>query len=457
MPLILGGVGLGVVAIVVVLVIVLTSGKGEGPAGGGGGQGQPVAQQPSKPSISEQETILEGELLQAARNKDGVGVQSVFTRAKGIGLNGTARKAADFALTLDPNLDWANREIGNKSLKEIFDRIPVDDILDTYENDAYVSLVEAKEYAESDWGTTETVDELTKLLDAVLIHHQKLKNDREYLDEFVIRMNVKSDPVYKDYDFRVEGKSPYVMFVEHEGGGKQSAAAEKIVQRNLTLLHTLYTQFMSDFKVAFNLPEITDIEQPSMRTLKLWTFSNHASFLKYQEALGRRLPPGVGAYYKPNNQWITLFEQPGSASGGQANRSDFNTNKVAHEGLHQLMHVFTKVVLERETGEEVLWTDRRCHSRLHWFQEGMAELYGSAKTVEGGKWELKVPYKMRLKEWWMCRKNKLSEWSFKELLSIRTGPELQQRSSRKGLKRGQSRLSSLFYAQAWSWCYFLRN
>ncbi len=121
------------------------------------------------------------------------------------------------------------------------------------------------------------------------------------------------------------------------------------------------------------------------------------------------------------------------------------------------MHVFTKVVLERETGEEVLWNDRRTHSRLHWFQEGMAELYGSAKSGEGGKWKLKVPYRMRLGEWWNCKKNNLSDWSFKELMGIRTGPELQQRSRRKGLVKHQSRLSSLFYAQAWSWVYFLYN
>lgn len=469
LPLILGGVGLGVVAIIVVLVIVLTSGNDSGtPVAGGGNQGQPGNTEPNQPSAAEQVKAMKGLVFQAAERKDTSGLQVVHTQAKAKGLSGVARMAADAALNIDPNLDWANLEVGNKNLKEIFNKIPTDDILDTYENDAYVTLVLEKEEAEgeSHWGSPAKAEELNKLLDAVLTHQNKLKNDRTYLDEFVIRQNVKHDPIYSNYEFRVQAKSPYIMFVEFlaDEDGNQSAAqkkraegAAKIVERNLTLLHTLYTQFMSDYKEPFKLPEIRELEQPSMRMLKLWTFSSHESFMKYQESIGMRLPPGVGAYYRPNNQWITLFEQPGSASAGKANQSDFNTNKVVHEGFHQLMHTFTKVMLEREEGKEVLWEDPRTHSRLHWFQEGMAELYGSAKSGEGGKWDLKVPYHMRLGEWFNTKKNKQSDWTFEELMAIRTGPELQRRSAIKGLQRGQGRLSSLFYAQAWSWCYFLYN
>jgi len=467
MPLILGGVGLGLVAIVVVLVIVFTSGSDpvNPVAGTGGNQAQPGNQEPRQPTAAEKIKALEGQLFQAAERKDKVGIQAVYTQARSMGLSGVARKAADAALDIDPNLDWANLEVGNRNLKEIFDKIPVDDILDTYGNAEYEALLEEQEYAESSWGTPEKVEELSKLLDAVLTHHNKLKNDRMYLDEYVIRLNVMRDPVYKNYQFRVQAKNPYIMFVEFEAdkdGGqsnaqkKRAAGAAKIVERNLTLLHTLYTQFMSDYKVAFKLPEISDLEQPSMRMLKLWTFSSHASFMKYQKDIRMPIPAGVGAYYRPANQWITLFEQPGSASSGAANKSDFNTNKVVHEGFHQLMHTFTKVILERETGEEVLWNDPKTHSRLFWFQEGMAELYGSAKSTAGGKWDLKVPYRQRLGEWFSCRKNKLSDWSFEELLSVQTNGELRQRARRKVLSH-EGRLSSLFYAQSWTWCYFLYN
>ncbi len=461
MPLILGGAGLGLIIVIVIVVLVVSGSKPDVPVlpggGGGGDQGTVVAGGNQEPSASDQIRALEGELFGA--DGDLSKVQSVFTRAKAKGFSGTCRKAADYAITIDPNLDWANKEVGNRNLKEVYDRIPTDDILQTYGNKEYETLRWEAEDPETYWGTTEEYEKLEGLLEKVLTHHQKLKNDRLYLDEYVIRKNVEKDPVYKDYPFRVEAKSPYIMFVEHTGEEgretRESKEAARIVERNLNILSSLYNQFMADFKESFKLPDISELEQPSMRTLKLWTFSSHKSFQKYQKDIGQPLPPGVGAYYRPDNQWITLFEQPGSAEH-RPGTSDFNTNKIFHEGLHQLMHVFTKVVMERELGEEVLWSDRRCHSRLHWFQEGMAELYGSAVSREGGKWDLKVPYKMRLGEWWNCRKNKQVEWTFEEIRSIRTGPELQQRSRSKGLTQ-QGRLSSLFYAQAWSWVYFLYN
>jgi len=398
------------------------------------------------------ERALAAELAQASRQKNLTKIQTIYALARLRGFHRVARKAAESALMLDVNLEWANLAVGNRNLQEIFDRIPEDDLLDAYGNEEYETLVEEREYADSWWVTKEQFEELSRLLDATLSHHHKLKSDPRYLDEYVIRLNVARDPVYHRYPCQVLRRGPYIMFVEVGADGEIPAETEKIVERNLTLLSTLYTQFMADFKGPFELPEISELEQPYGRNLRLWTFSSRVSFLQYQRDIRMPLPPGVGAYYRPNNQWITLFEPPGSQSRYPA----FNTNKVVHEGFHQLMHALTRVVLERETGEEVLWRDRRTHSRLHWFQEGMAEFYGSAKAAEDGAFELKVPYRMRLREWFETRKRKRSDWAFVELLSIRNGAELMQRSRRKGLTQ-QGRLASLFYAQAWTWVYFLHN
>ena len=239
--------------------------------------------------------------------------------------------------------------------------------------------------------------------------------------------------------------------MEHTGSESDSEKARQIVDRNLNVLTALYRDFRNVFGKHFEMPEVKSFDQASMRTLKLWTFFSVKSFQEYQEKLRMPLPPGVAAYYRPANQWITLFESPGGGGGG----SDFNINKIFHEGTHQLVHLYTKVLIEKKIGDEILWDDPRTHSRLHWFQEGIAELFGSAKKV-GDDWETMVPYIYRMREWWMTRSNKLSEWTFEELLSIKTSGELQNRASRKGLNQG-GRLSSLFYAQAWSWVYFLWN
>jgi hypothetical protein len=192
-----------------------------------------------------------------------------------------------------------------------------------------------------------------------------------------------------------------------------------------------------------------------MRTLKVFTFFNEESFKKYQEDIRMPLPDGVRAYYSPMNQWIILFEGRGFEQTARADASSFNVNKTIHEGVHQLIHAFTKATVEKALGGESLsWTDPRVHSRLHWFQEGMAELFGSSRPKDGGGVEMMVPYRSRLEEWKMTRNRKLSEWSFEELLDVSTGQDLQRKSAQKGLADA-GRLSSLFYAEAWAWCHFL--
>ncbi len=198
-----------------------------------------------------------------------------------------------------------------------------------------------------------------------------------------------------------------------------------------------------------------------MRTLKLWTFSSHASFMTYQKDIGMPLPPGVGAYYRPNNQWITLFEQPGSTSGGQANRSDFNTNKVAHEGFHQLMHTYAKVMLEKQTGGEILWTSPEVRSRRLWLQEGFAELMAGAMAAGDQPWSLASVLSRRVKEIRMTLGRDFSAWSLEELLGIRGRSDMLRRCYAKARARGNmadtGRLSSLVYAQSWALCHFLWN
>ena len=49
---------------------------------------------------------------------------------------------------------------------------------------------------------------------------------------------------------------------------------------------------------------------------------------------------------------------------------------------------------------------------------------------------------------------KLNEWSLEEILRIKNIGELRARARRKGLGQ-EGRLSSLFFAEAWSFCHFL--
>ena len=133
-----------------------------------------------------------------------------------------------------------------------------------------------------------------------------------------------------------------------------------------------------------------------MRTLKVFTFFNEENFKKYQDDIRMRLPDGVRAYYSPVSQWIILFEGRGFGRAPPRTSSSFNVNKTIHEGVHQLIHAFTKATVEKARGESLPWTEPRLHSRLQWFQEGMAELFGSSRPKDGGGVEMLVPYRSRL-------------------------------------------------------------
>jgi hypothetical protein len=83
---------------------------------------------------------------------------------------------------------------------------------------------------------------------------------------------------------------------------------------------------------------------------------------------------------------------------------------------------------------------------------------GSTKAKEGGGYELMALNRNRLEEWKRTQRAKMSEWSLEEMLRIQNSFELRQRAMRKDMTpQGQIRLPSLFYAEAWSWCYFLWN
>jgi hypothetical protein len=358
--------------------------------------------------------------------------------------------------TVDPNCQWANVELGRKNLDDIFNKIPEDELLDRLGNDEYDDLKMMKETAESKWATPEEYAKTEAKLKVTLDHLKRLQSDEAYRVIFIIQKNVKHDPIFREFTYEVEGKPPYVVFVEHTGREDLAAQqeAEKIVQRDLDLLNTMYNEFFKRFGDSFGLEKLSANKRDDMKALKVFCFFSEEAFHKYQQMIGQPLPEGVRAYYQPATQWIILYEGRGFEAAAAKGDSSFNVNKVVHEGFHQLIHAATKAFIEKQRNEEVLWTDPATHSRLHWFQEGMAELIGSTKPKDGGGVEIMTLNKGRLMEWKQTRAAKLSEWTFEEMLGITTSVDMRQKAGRKALADA-GRLASLFYAQAWTWCHFL--
>ena len=81
-------------------------------------------------------------------------------------MNTWAEKSVKTVLDLDENDDWANEKTGKKNLRDIYARIPTpdqNDLLNTYPNEAYNTLLEGQEY-EKNWGTPEEYAEYERFL-----------------------------------------------------------------------------------------------------------------------------------------------------------------------------------------------------------------------------------------------------------------------------------------------------
>ncbi|MEN8148667.1 MAG: hypothetical protein ABFS86_02520, partial [Planctomycetota bacterium] len=457
LPLVLGGVGVAVVIVVIIAVIALMPG-GDDPIVGPGpdvaDNGGPT--EPAAPTRSDIRRKLNNKVIKYG--KDVAQLYSVFQECEKEKFPDIAKIAALSALKVDEDLEWANQAVGKKDLQDVYGQLPDDeDLAWAYKNQALKTLEENQEF-ESRWGTSDDYDKAERLLREVLDHAQKLRSDQKYVDIWQIRANVAGHVFYSEFPYSVKSTYPYVVFVQSEGEGK-GAISDEIVDRNVRILKRLYDEFHRVFGERFKLPKLEDRVIPSERTLKVFTLASEKKFHEYQRRIGQPLPGGVRAYYKPGDQWITLFEGGQWEKSAKKGESSFNINKIFHEGTHQLVHVYTKILMQRERNpedpngeksledfDEVAWIGKGANSQQHWFQEGFAELFAASKP-NGDTWDLLQMHRNRLMEWKGCRKAKKDEWPFEVMVKVSTRMDMQRRAFDIGLNRREvSRLGSLFYA-----------
>ncbi|MHC4470528.1 MAG: hypothetical protein ACYS99_06135 [Planctomycetota bacterium] len=465
-PIILG-VGGGAVVILIVVLVLALGGGDKTPQGGGvptaGGPNVPAKQldPDNKPedfkvlSVAERSRKCQLRFLDADTNISMHKENHAWFKARNEIT--WAEKSLRKILEVEPEHDWANEQLGKKDLRKIYDKIPTDPKLDEYPNPAYEALIELKDEGKN-WASTEEYATAEKNLKDAIAHKEKLNSDVLYFDSYKWRQFVRFHPVYRNYKTKIEYQTPYMIFVEHTGKEKeaQQKKAQKLVERTGRILTCLYKVFVDVMGEHFELPKLEETDRPDERTLKIFMFSDRAGFDKYGKEIGQPMPPGARAYYRPGDQWITSYLGGGFEAAKVKDGSDFNTNKTFHEGVHQLMHVYTKITLQKLTGDEILWTDPRCHSRAHWFQEGVAEFFGSSKPKGESDWDLMVPYRQRLQEWKNIQNNKLAEWPLKDLLGVHNQVELR----RKGMEIGGitgGHMGSLYYAQSFTFIHFLWN
>ena len=399
--------------------------------------------------------------------------------AEKYGLPAWKKEAVDAAIKLDPQDDWANEQRGWKRFRYDFYELDPDSeaiAIPFRQRDEILEIVEAGE-GDSVWLSPEEYARIDSLQAEEKKHYDRISSDRQYfwMQKTVLRAPLYAE--YQSYDFEVSEQFPYVIFVTKKKGGsaRENAEAKKIVERDARIFQTLLSTFTDTFEPEIRkLPGRSDFKMPRFEEtawgeipiMKVWVFFSFEDFQKYQISIGHRLPAGVRAYYKPGNQWITLYE--GRADRGEnqkLGKQDFNTGKTFHEGLHQLVHLYTRLLLSEKTNTKVEFEDPRLRCKSHWFQEGLAEFIGAADE-NGDSWDCLAIHHRRLREFRGTqnahKKNeKFPVWSLTELLQVGANPDISRWCQRKARAAGNMRyagmLSSLFYAHSWLFCHFLWN
>ena len=97
-------------------------------------------------------------------------------------------------------------------LRSVLQQLPDDELLLTYPNDAYQTLLSRLEMDEV-LGTKEDMEQTKLLLDTVYDHLQKLKADPFYRTRCTVERNLATHPILKDFRVTSAGNAPWVVHV----------------------------------------------------------------------------------------------------------------------------------------------------------------------------------------------------------------------------------------------------
>jgi hypothetical protein len=428
----LGGIGAVVVIVIVVAFV----------AFGSGDDGVTPPVDDGTPEISRAETLANlGRQINGASN-DLARLEELFREAEKLGATDLMEKAAQWAEKIRPDLPWVNKGLG----RVLFDGsgLPDEDEV-LHPTDDWKFLMTMKEKA---WLTPKEAEEVAAAKKRFLEHRRQLETDGHYRRIMKVRTSVQLHPVFKDFRYETLEKGPYLIFLESTDDPKKAEKVRELADLKGRIFDCLYETFLAQFGKQLELPRLESKDYDDDVILKCWVFANRKSFAKYNEMVGMGSSQGIGAYYNPADQWMIIPTGAAGVAGMKVEGQDMDTNVSLHEGTHQLMHHFTKKILEAETGEELSWTNPRLMSNAMWFREGIAEWFGSALPTDDG-WKLFRVNHYRLNGWKRLRAQKLDEWTFPELLKARGNSDL--------MVAGKPYMGAQFYGQAWAFVHFLWN
>jgi hypothetical protein len=433
LPLILAGAAGGVIVLVIALLLVFSGDSAPAPE-----RANQSPQAPRAPSLAEQIEQLDGEIL--AHSREAAQLERIHVQAKKLQALGVARKSAEQALRLDDRLAWAHQEMGHVK----FDPTGLPD------EDAVLYLTPDWDLLQSaqkeGWLTPARQSELAAAKERFAEHMKRLEADGHYKRICMWKGSIAKHPVFAKYEYTTVEEGPYLIFIQKSDDQRKAARLKELALQKAAIYRCLYQTFLDRFGERFKLGPLRSSDFAEDRVLKAWIFADRKSFDEYHQMIGMPVGENVGAYYFPTDQWMIIPDEVAGGVGAAGNQN-MDINVSFHEGTHQLVHYYTKRLVERACGEEISWTDSRLDSNSHWFQEGLAEWFGSA-VKNGDGWNLFQTNIYRLMHWKSDREGKLEEWNLEDLLAASDSDDLDRRGGRMG---------ALYYGQAWAFISFLWN
>jgi hypothetical protein len=336
-------------------------------------------------------------------------------------------------------------------------------------------LAVVDEHGGKAWVTPEEHARLVALTKEEDEHLARIANDPRYRWTRHWVQATRLDPVLGRYDFQVnEEFPPHLIFVQDTGKEADRAEVARLARRNGLLFRELVNSWETKVEPeirkipgyeSFELPDLgasgsSEIDPP---ILKVWVFLEEEDLHTYQDHLiGGTLVPGTLAYYRRENQWITLCAH-GEDDVYPRDRQDDVTGMTLHVGTHQIIHHYTKLIKDRERAKvgQPRTSFEDMSYRSHWFTEGLPELFsGADETKKDEVWETFMPYHRRVREHRLAltppRQRRDLYWTLNELVRIPNNAILGRRCNEKTTNpESQRMLFTLFYAEAWTFCHFL--
>lgn len=238
-----------------------------------------------------------------------------------------------------------------------------------------------------------------------------------------------SDP--NEPEFAELDKSPFYLCITRSQKFNEQLILEDFSEKLFT--------FYEEFKKMYG--PVLDIESMNQEVLAVYIFESRDLYMAYGQFARLNLPVNAMGHFDPAEGWLMFpadFDDP--------------YRIIFHEGTHQLIHTITQSKLRERAAENQKFDN------MFWFTEGIATFFESFRRDPSGKIvqgtgiinkERALNIQAALAVGQYVALSDFLQKEYGEFMGEVLNPQRDEQT--------RAKIGSLYYAQAWSFVYFLHN